>query len=166
MPARRSIALNVLRLVGILAGAAFAAFRRVLIPAADQELDISQPILAKFSELRSQAKYVDVPGTIYNGMRPESCRLLAEEQLNRLIDRLREGLPSRPSKKFVLAEFAITMAQFEASDTEDREQLLRYLTEIMDVLGIVSSDGLLSRWMYGPVLGALADHDYKKRHGL
>ena len=56
-------------------------------------------------------------------------------------------------------------AEFQASDTEDREQLVRYLQEIMDILGIASSDGLLSRWTYGPVLGVLADHDYTKRRG-
>lgn len=49
------------------------------------------------------------------------------------------------------------MAEFEPVDTEDREQLLRYLEEIMDILGIASSDGLLARWMYGPVLGPQVD---------
>jgi hypothetical protein len=71
---------------------------------------------------------------------------------------LRDGLLSKPSKKFVLAEFSRTMSEFEAVDTEDREQLLRYLEEIMDILGIASSDGLLNRWMYGPVLGPKVDH--------
>jgi hypothetical protein len=134
------------------------------MPAADQKLVVSQQTIAKLSELRVRTKYVDMPGTIYNGMRPERSRLMAEAQLNRLIDRLRDGLPSNPSKKFALAEFAKTMAEFEATDTEDREQLLRYLEEIMDLLGIASSDGLLNSWMYGPVLGPLVDHDNKKRH--
>jgi hypothetical protein len=134
------------------------------MPAADQKLEVSQQTIAKLSELRVRTKYVDMPGTIYNGMRPERSRLMAEAQLNRLIDRLRDGLPSNPSKKFALAEFAKTMAEFEATDTEDREQLLRYLEEIMDLLGIASSDGLLNSWMYGPILGPLVDHDNKKRH--
>jgi hypothetical protein len=164
MPARRNIALNLLRLAAILAGAAFATLGRLLMPAADQKLDVSQHTISKLSELHVRTKYVDMPGTIYNGMRPESSRLLAEEQLNRLIDRLRDGLPLKPSKKFALAEFARTMAEFEPTDTEDREQLLRYLEEIMDILGIASSDGLLNRWMYGPVLGPQVDHENKKRH--
>jgi Domain of unknown function (DUF4844) len=54
------------------------------------------------------------------------------------------------------------MAEFEATDTEDREQLMRYLEEIMDNLGIESSDGQLSRWMYGPILGSIVDHDSGK----
>jgi hypothetical protein len=165
MTARRNIALNLLRFVTILAGAAFAAVRRLVIPAADQKLEISHYTLEKLSALRGRPKYVDMPGTIYNGMRPESSRLLAEEQLNRLIEGLRKGLPSKPSKKFVLAEFAKTTSEFEASDTEDREQLVRYLQEIMDILGIASADGLLNRWMYGSVLGVLVDHDDMKRRG-
>src|SRR5258708_6808894 len=106
MPAPRNIALNVLRLAAILAGAAALALWRLLMQAADQKLEVSQHTIAKLSELRVRTKYVDMPGTIYNGMRPESCRLLAEEQLNGLIDRLRDGLPSKPSKKLVLDEFA------------------------------------------------------------
>jgi hypothetical protein len=158
MPARRNIASNLVRFTAIVAGAAFARLWRRLIPASDQKLDVSQHTIGKLSELRSKPKYVDMPGTIYNGMRPESSRLLAQEQLNCLIDRLRDGLPFKPSKKFVLAEFAKTMAEFEATDTEDREQLLRYLGEIMDILGIADSDGQLSRWMCGPILGPIFDH--------
>jgi hypothetical protein len=162
MPARRNIASNLVRFTAIVAAAAFARLRRRLIPASDQNLDVSQHTIEKLSELRSKPKYVDMPGTIYNGMRPESSRLLAQEQLNCLVDRLREGLPAKPSKKFALTQFAKTMAEFEATDTEDREQLLRYLSEIMDILDIADSDGQLSRWMYGPILGPIFDHVSRK----
>jgi len=162
MPARRNIASNLVRFTAVVVGATFMTLWRRLIPASDQKLDVSQHKIERLSELRSEPKYVDVPGTIYNGMRPESSRLLAQEQLNCLIDRLREGLPAKPSKEFALMEFAKTMAEFEAIDTEDREQLLRYLSAIMDVLGIADSDGLLSRWMYGPILGPIFDHVSRK----
>jgi hypothetical protein len=164
MPPRRNIALNVLRLALIPAGAALVRVWHLLMPTADQRLDVSRHAIAELSELRVRTKYVELPGTIYNGMRPGSRRLLAEEQLNRLVDRLKDGLRSKPSKKFVMAEFARTMAEFESADTEDREQLLRYLQQIMDILGIDSSDGLLNRWMYGRVLGPLIDHERKKRY--
>src|SRR5947209_5346276 len=104
MPGLRNIALNVLRLVTIQARAALGAFSRLLSPALDENVEFSEHTVAKLSELRSRKKYVDMPGTIYNGMRPESSRLLAEEQLDSLLDRLRVGLLSKPSKKFALAE--------------------------------------------------------------
>jgi hypothetical protein len=162
MAARRNIASNLVRFTAIVAGAIFVTLWRRLIPASDQKLDVSQHTIERLSELHSKPKYVDMPGTIYNGMRPESSRLLAQEQLNCLLDRLREGLPTKPSKKFALMEFAKTMAEFEAVDTEDREQLLRYLSTIMDILGIANSDGQLSRWMYGPIIGPIFDHVSRK----
>jgi hypothetical protein len=111
-------------------------------------------MLSKLDELRNLPKYVDEPGTAYNGMRPQSDQRLAEAQLNELIDRLRQNLAATPTKKFALSEFSRTLAQFKPIDTEDRERLCRYLEEIMDILGIESSDGLLNRWLYGPLLGA------------
>src|SRR5205823_3200165 len=101
--------------------------------------------------------YVDEPGTIYNGMRPEIVRQRAEAQLNDLIDRLCRGLVITPTKQFALSEFSKTLAEFAPIDTEDRERLLRYLERIMDILGIESSDGLLNRWLYGAHLGALLE---------
>src|SRR5258707_13617623 len=82
MPARRNIALNLLRFVTILAGPAFAALWRLLIPAAVQKLEISQRTIAELLELRDRANDVDRLGTIYNAIKHESRRLLAEEQLN------------------------------------------------------------------------------------
>ncbi len=146
---RRKIVSGILRLALLLAVGAFAAWQLDLFPAGDQTLAVSPGTMQRLAELRAQPKYVDVPGTVYTGMRPESSRVIAEAQLNQLIDRLRSGLPSQPSKKFVLAEFAKTMAEFQSPEIEDREQLLRYLEEIMDILNIDSSGGLFNRWLYG-----------------
>ncbi|MBR1124651.1 DUF4844 domain-containing protein [Bradyrhizobium lablabi] len=150
MPRRRNKLLNIMRFgAAIFLAAIFAVGRR--IPRPDQKLDVSPATISGLTELRGRTKYVEVFGTIYNGMRPEAARLQAEEQLNRLLDRLLDQLPSNPSKKFAMKQFAETLDQFDAIDTEDREQLLRYLKEIMDLLGIADSGGLLARWMYGPL---------------
>jgi hypothetical protein len=125
---------------------------------ADQELAVSAVQLSQLAEMRKKPKYVDEPGTIYNGLRPESARQQAEEQLNDLIGRLCSGLASTPTKRFVLSEFAKTLAEFQSRDTEDRECLLRYVEQIMDILGIESSDGLLNRWLYGDQLGNLLEN--------
>lgn len=142
----------------LLAGGSIVVYLwRTLVPHPDQKLEITHTTYAKLAALRDRPKYVDLPGTLYNGLRPEGARLLAERQINALIERLQEGLASNPSKKFVLGEFSRTLAEFEPTDTEDREQLLRYLEEVMDILGIASSDALLNGWMYGPILGPQVD---------
>jgi hypothetical protein len=134
---------------------------------AEQKLDISQETIAKLAEMRTRQKYLGMPGTMYNGMRPEGMRLRAEAQINALIDRLQSGLPLDPSKKFVLTEFERAMAdqdqlmnEFRSADTEDREQFMTYLQDIMDIVGIASSDGLLNRWMYGTELAAMIEKVY------
>ncbi len=53
------------------------------------------------------------------------------------------------SKSDVLNEFKITLAQFERADSEDKDQMLHYLEQLMDIFGIESSDGLLNKWRYG-----------------
>jgi hypothetical protein len=86
---------------------------------------------------------------MYKGvLRPER-RARAEAVLNGLLDTLLQGLPTQPTKEFVLGEFTKTLATFDLVDTEDRERACLYLEEIMDIVGLESSDGLLNRWMYG-----------------
>ena len=158
MATRRKILRNVVWLAAILVVAGLARVRSMFSPQADQQIHVTEEMLAKLAELGAQPKYVAEPGTIYNGLRPEPDRLKAEAQLNSLIQRLGDGLELQPSKKFVLEGFTITLAEFAATDTEDRERLCRYLEEIMDILGIESSDGLLNRWLYGPILGPVVQH--------
>lgn len=116
--------------------------------------------MVKLNELRARPKYVEDAG--YTGMAPESDRLLAATQINALIDGLRDKVQGNPSKQFVLGEFSRTMSTFPGFDTEDREHFLGYLQEIMTILGIESSDGLLNGWMYGPILGPLADRQRER----
>jgi hypothetical protein len=123
----------------------------------EDKLTVSTAQLSKLTEMRGEPKYMAEPGTIYNGLRPDSARQEAETQLNDLIDRLCTGLAAAPTKQFVLSEFARTLDEFEPIDTEDREWLLRYLERIMDILGIESSDGLLNRWLYGDHLASLLE---------
>ncbi len=133
---------------------------RFVIPTKDQKLIITESVLQSLQTLRQKSKYNEDPDTLYNGIIVKEERWLAEKQLNKLIDRLRNGLPLNGSKNFVLREFKITMAQFEPVDTEDRERFLSYLEEIMDIVGIESSDGLFQSWMYGWISGYLVDKYY------
>ena len=48
-----------------------------------------------------------------------------------------------------MSEFAAELERFTEPDTEERERFCGYLEEIMDIVGIESSDGLLNGWLYG-----------------
>ena len=41
------------------------------------------------------------------------------------------------------------LSRFEGEDTEEREQACEYLEQIMTILGIESSDGKITSWLYG-----------------
>ena len=110
---------------------------------------------ARLEELRRTPKFVDEPGTIYNGMRPESDRLAAEYELNGLIDLLINSPGEALKRSMVLAAIARALRTFPGSDTEDCDRMCRYMREVLDVLGIESSGGLLIRWRYGWLLGTL-----------
>jgi hypothetical protein len=111
--------------------------------------------LLRLRSLRSQPKFVDELGTIYNGMRPEGLRQQAESQLNALIDDLGGEPEDAPTRKSVLRRFRKALARFPAHDTEDRERMCEYLAQIAGIMGTDGYSWLLNRWMYGPILAAL-----------
>ena len=69
--------------------------------------------------------------------------------MNRLVDGLLAGLASNPNKKWVMAQFQKSLVRLEGADTEAREPFGMELESIMDILGIESSDGLLSHYLGG-----------------
>ena len=86
---------------------------------------------------------------LYPGAPTEDARRSGENAVNAMLDRLMAGLPRTPDKTFVLSEFALMLRSFEQSDTEEREMACNYCDQVMQSLGIESSDGLLNNWRYG-----------------
>ncbi len=79
----------------------------------------------------------------------EEIRQTSAACIDALLDRLAVGLPQNPTTSFVLAQFASTLRKFEVADSEEQDRACMYLENIMDILGIESSDGLLNTWRYG-----------------
>jgi hypothetical protein len=79
----------------------------------------------------------------------EADRLKYEAWVNQLARSLRKLAPSRQIKPVVLEKFKPVMKKFENTEGEDQDRFLGYLEELMDIFGIESSDGLLSKWRYG-----------------
>lgn len=79
----------------------------------------------------------------------ETDRLKYEAWVNQLARSLRKLPPSRQTKPVVLGMFKPVMKKFEATEGADQDRFVGYLEELMDIFGIESSDGLLSKWRYG-----------------
>ena len=110
----------------------------------DHPLDISDDVLVALKAFREKEKVCLLPGV---DTRDE--RRLLNQVLNDLVDRLLQGIQSNPSKLWTLAQFQESLLLLEQPDTEVREHFGMELEEIMDILSIESSDGLLSYHLGG-----------------
>lgn len=95
----------------------------------------------------AKKKFVNEP--FYRVDLDEADRLRYEAWVNQLARSLRKLAPARQTKPVVLGMFKPVMKKFEATEVEDQDRFLGYLVELMDIFGIESSDGLLSKWRYG-----------------
>ena len=122
---------------------------------ADQKLTITPEVLARLTNLKSRFTFGPSDDGMYTGVFDPGHRAACDEAFAGLIDVLIRDLPAKPFKSIVLKQFCRTWKDTPASDTEDREQAILYFEQTMDALGIESSDGLLNRLLYGPILGRL-----------
>ncbi len=113
------------------------------------DLIITPAVLDQLRAFRARPKFEPDDSRHYVGYLPETRRAAAERELNAIVDALIEGLPGQPAAAWVLNCFAKGLLWFTGSDTEDRERCCHYLVEVMDIIGLESSDGLLNRFLYG-----------------
>jgi hypothetical protein len=110
----------------------------------DAPLFIVPRVLDGLRAYRARPKLEHLPGV---DTRDERARLGA--QLDVLTDRLLDGVEAHPTKFWVMKQFQTLLESVEGEDTEAREHLGMELEALMDILGIDSSDGLLSCYLGG-----------------
>ena len=110
----------------------------------DAPLFIVPRVLDALRAFRAASKFDDLPGL---DTAEERARLTAA--LDGLVDRLLAGIERHPTKFWVMKQFQQTLEGLQNEDTEAREHFGMALEEIMDILGIESSDGLLAWYLGG-----------------
>jgi hypothetical protein len=63
--------------------------------------------------------------------------------------RLTLGLQSNPNKLWFMRQVQPALAELSGDDTEARECFGKHVEQIMDIVGIESSDGILSHYLGG-----------------
>jgi len=112
-------------------------------------MTVNQDQIASLQSLRQQAKFRPHEASMYPGAPNEAVRLRCEQTINALIDQLLRDLSGKPSERTVLDRFSATLSLLENEDSEERDRALLYLEDIMAILGLESSGGLLDTWRYG-----------------
>ena len=111
----------------------------------DEQLAVNERVLEELAAFRRrEPKLPTLPGT---DVFEERLRL--SNVLNDLADRLIRGIERHPTKLWVLTEFQRSLELVEQEDTEGREHFGMELEQIMDILDIESSDGLLACYLGG-----------------
>jgi FKBP-type peptidyl-prolyl cis-trans isomerase (trigger factor) len=76
-------------------------------------------------------------------------RALLTAELDRLLEKLLAGIERYPTKFWVLKQFQQSLLAIENQAAEARAHFGLALKEVMDILGIESSDGLLNWYLGG-----------------
>ena len=110
----------------------------------DAPLFIVPRTLARLRAFRDGPKLADLPGV---NPSPERERLAVV--LDDLATRLLAGVEAHPTKFWVLKQFQESLETLRDEDTEAREHVGIELERVMDILGIASSDGVLTHYLGG-----------------
>lgn len=113
-----------------------------LLEVIDEPLSVSEQEVQQLLVLRAAEHFPLLPGV---DTAAEKTRLSAV--LIELIDRIVGGVLANPSKLWVMKQFQPSLEAVQAEDTEGREHFGTHLEQIMDILHIESSNGLLSFYL-------------------
>lgn len=104
---------------------------------------------------KAQAKFY--PDDEYTGAWPEEQRPVLEAVLNRSADEFLRITQTGPTEERYRQALAAGLSQIEGDqlDTEDRERVAGQYQDLMDIVGLRSSEGLLNEFVYGSFLGSL-----------
>ena len=108
----------------------------------------------KFDEFIQKEKFVEDTVLLYPGIANPSLRPLLTEKINQAAEDFRTvSLSSNPSKIAYLEKIKIGLDRFKSTyimyDTEDRERVGHYFEELMNIVGLESSEGILNTFLYG-----------------
>lgn len=115
----------------------------------DYKLTVTPEVLQRLRSLQSERKFGPDSATFYPGAINEIERLRAQEAVDSTIRALIAELPKHPHRSTVLRAMKATLANYDTPESEERDQLLTYLTKVMEICGVASSAELFNVWRYG-----------------
>jgi hypothetical protein len=110
-------------------------------------MELKEIKLDQLAALKGERKFD--AHVMYPGAPSEEVRARCESLVNELIETLMRGLPKQPDTSFVVSVFKSHLDRLGSEDTEEKERTCGYCENIMDILGIESSEGVLNNWLYG-----------------
>ena len=109
----------------------------------------------KFAEFIAKKKFTEQPyPNFYPGIADNKMLPILTKKINQVASEFKTVAESeKPTDKKYQEQIRIGLSQFAdvymELDTEDRERVCSYIEELMDIVELESSNGLLNNFMYG-----------------
>ena len=106
----------------------------------------------KFDQFKQKEKFVEDQQILYPGLADPELRTILTEKINQAADdfksaSLRPGTSADGYREII--KKCLDRFREHYLDTEDRERVCHYFEELMDLVNLDSSGGLLNIYMYG-----------------
>ncbi|SMO92826.1 protein of unknown function [Saccharicrinis carchari] len=110
--------------------------------------------MTKFEEFKNKEKFLIDDKLFYPGISDPTLKPILTEKINFVADDFRKladkGIATEKEYQDVIKNGLDSFAEIYLQlDTEDRERVCSYFEELMDIVGLESSDGHLNNFMYG-----------------
>jgi hypothetical protein len=133
----------------VIAGLSGLSFRLWPTDLVDHPLSVTPDVIQRLRDLQAERKFGLDMATFYPGAPDENRRRMAQAAVDTTIRTLIVELPRRPQRSTVLRVMKTTLAGFDNPESEERDQLLVYLTRVMTICGVGNSSELFNVWRYG-----------------
>lgn len=107
-------------------------------------------MIEKIDSFKAKEKFA--MESFYPGLADESMKGALTQKINQSAEDFKVvAAKENPTNEDYIQAIKKGLAQFniEVLDTEDRERICKYYEELMDIVGLESSGGLLNNFMYG-----------------
>lgn len=110
--------------------------------------------MAKFKEFKNKEKFVEDKNAFYPGIGNEILKPILTEKINLAADDFeevskKENATEQDYHNIIEKGLNRFKPIYDQIDIEDRERICLYFEELMDVVGLESSGGLLNDFVYG-----------------
>jgi len=125
-----------------------------LISCGQGKINTPKNALNKFQEFEKKEKFIEDEKYFYPGIGNPKLLLSLTDRINKACEDFKAVFQTEsPTDKAYQDKIKIGLERFSdlylELDTEDRERICHYFEELMDIVGLESSDGLLNNFMYG-----------------
>lgn len=116
------------------------------------EMKTPENVNEKFAEFMTKKKFIEE--NFYPGIADEKMRPIFTKKIEQVATDFKTVSESeKPTDKKYQEKIGIGLSRFAdvylELDTEDRERVCSYFEELMNIVGLKSSDGQLNKFMYG-----------------